>query len=65
MNNQPAETTTAPPAVFTETRMTAQISQIRTAADGIAKFKRTSRTAVLCAPRTDWTKAAVPVHNGG
>jgi len=34
MNNQPAETTTARTAVFTQTRMTAQISQIRTLEDG-------------------------------
>jgi hypothetical protein len=43
MNNQPAETTTAPPAVLTETRMTAQISQIRTVADGTAKFRPTAQ----------------------
>ena len=43
MNNQPAGTATAPLAVFTETRMTAQISQIRTVADGTTKFMPTEQ----------------------
>ena len=43
MNNQPAGTTTAAPVFFTETRMTAQISQIRTVADGTTKFMPTEQ----------------------
>jgi len=43
VTSQPAGTTTAPPAIFTQTRMTAQIPQIRTVADDTAKFRPTKQ----------------------